>query len=129
MKKLLGWLAAALLLVFVTLMPVGVSAATDPFSGACTGEGSSSTVCSSKGGNNNPLTGPTGILTQVTNILAAVAGIVGLILIIWAGIKYITANGDSAQISQAKKTIIYALVGMVVALVARPLINFVLARI
>lgn len=125
----LARLLAASLVVAMLVIPVTVSAAVDPFQGACTGTGSSATVCADRGTTNNPLTGPNGVLTNVTNILAAAAGIIGLIFIIWAGIKYITANGDSAQISQAKKTIIYALVGLVVVAVARPLINFVLSRV
>ena len=47
-------------------------------------------------------------------------------MIIWGGIKYVTSGGDSAGVTSAKNTILYAVIGLVVALLAYTLVNFVL---
>lgn len=130
LKKAGSWTAIGILAA-TFLAPVAVNAAVNPFDGVCTqtqnsGAGSSA-ACNAPTG--DPIAGDNGVLVSITNILATVAGIVATIFVIWGGFKYITANGDSSQISTAKKTIIYALVGAIVALLARPLINLVLSRI
>lgn len=121
--------AVCLLSLAAAFFPAAVSAQVDPFQGACQGGAQGSTVCSGRNLSNDPIAGPNGIINQVTIILSIIAGIVSVIFLIWGGIKYITANGDSSSIATAKSTIIYALVGIVVAALARPLINFVLSRI
>lgn len=73
-------------------------------------------------------------LTENTlaNVFSAVLVFIGamavLFLLIGAA-RYVTANGDAKQISQAKNTIIYALVGMVVSALAFVIVQFVLGRI
>lgn len=69
------------------------------------------------------------ILNTAVNVLSLIVGIVAVIFVIYAGFKYVTAEGDSSKISSAKNTLIYAIVGLVVAGVARPLVQFVLNRI
>lgn len=66
---------------------------------------------------------------SVVSILSLVVGIVAVIMIIVAGFKYITSNGDSGSISSAKTTLIYALVGLVVAALAQFLVHFVLNKV
>lgn len=135
MNRLLShWRAftAAFLLAALLLVPVPALAQFDPFKQVCNtpqNEGAGSATACQANGAENPLTGPNGVISRVTAILSIVLGIVSVIFIIYAGIKYITANGDSSAISSAKSTIIYALVGLVTALLARPLINMVLSRI
>jgi len=127
-------LVAALMLAvgFVMFVPAMAQAAYDPFAPACNnlgGEGTgSSAVCQTKA-TQNPLTGPKGTIVKVTGILSIVTAIVAVIYMVWGGITYINSNGDSSAVSSAKSTLIYALVGLVVALLARPLINFVIGRI
>jgi hypothetical protein len=122
------------LLAGVLLVPVTVAAQFDPFGQACDtppnqNTGTAQSAACQANGADNPLTGSRGVISRVTSILSVVLGVISVIFIIWAGMKYITANGDSSSISSAKSTVIYALVGLVVALLARPLINMVLSRI
>lgn len=121
-------LAALVVAAAVLMFPAVVTAAVDPFQDICSNGGGGSTACASRS-TTNPLVGPNGVIVRITSILAIVAGIIAVIFIVWAGIKYVTSNGDSAKISSAKSTIIYALIGLVVAALARPLINFVLGRL
>ncbi len=70
-----------------------------------------------------------GILGTVINILLYVAGTIAVIMIIVGAIRYITSDGDSNRASQARNTIIYAVVGLVVAIMSFGIVNFVIGRL
>ena len=82
---------------------------------------SQSEVC--KGTGENALFG---LIQKIINLLLIVIGIIAVIMIIIGGIKYTTSNGDQAQVTSAKNTILYAVVGLVVAIMAYAIVNFVL---
>lgn len=63
------------------------------------------------------------------DILSVVVGVIAVIMIIIGGLKYVTSNGDSNQISSAKNTIIYALIGLVVVAIAQAIVRFVLNKV
>ena len=63
-------------------------------------------------------------ISGVVKIISYIAGIAAIIAIIIAGLKYITSGGDSNKVASAKNTLIYALVGVVVAVLAQLLVNF-----
>lgn len=67
------------------------------------------------------------VLRIALNTLSFIAGLIGVIMVIIGGIKYITSQGDASSINSAKNTILYALVGIVVAVVAQFLVRFVLS--
>jgi len=71
------------------------------------------------------LTGQGGIVTTVINIMLFVIGILCVIMIIFGGIRYTTSTGDKTKVDAAKNTIIYAVVGLIVAIVAWALVNWV----
>ena len=73
--------------------------------------------------------GSTGIFQRVVNILLYIIGAVAVIMIVFGGIRYVISGGDSAQVTAAKNTILYAVVGLVVALLAYAIINFVIGGI
>jgi ABC-type Fe3+ transport system permease subunit len=66
------------------------------------------------------------IFTKVINILFIVIGGLAVIMLIVGGIMYVVSAGDSKRVESAKNTILYALIGIVVAAVAGFLVNFVL---
>jgi hypothetical protein len=68
-------------------------------------------------------------LGNVINLLSLVVGIVAVIMIIIGGFRYITSGGDSNGISSAKNTILYAIVGLVIAVLAQIIVRFVLAKV
>lgn len=68
---------------------------------------------------------PGDIIASIVNILLFILGAVAVIMIIFGGIKYTTSNGNPEQIKSAKNTIMYAVVGVVVALLAYAIVNFV----
>lgn len=71
----------------------------------------------------------TNIVTVIVNIFSIIVGIVAVIMIIWGGFKYITSGGDSGNITSAKNTIIYAILGLVIVALAQFLVQFVLERV
>ncbi|SRR5581483_2135156 len=65
-------------------------------------------------------------LTKVVNVFTIVVGVIAVIMIIVGGARYITSGGDTSRVGQAKTTIIYALIGLVVVALAQLLVHFVL---
>lgn len=68
------------------------------------------------------------LLTNALNLTYFIAGIVAVIVIIIAGMSYITSNGDPAKITRAKNMILYAVVGLIIILVAFTITGFVTGR-
>jgi hypothetical protein len=66
-------------------------------------------------------------MTQVISTLLVVLGMIAVIVIIIGGIRYTTSNGDQSAIKSAKNTILYAVVGLVVAILAFAIVNFTIA--
>lgn len=81
--------------------------------------------CSKSESQQGTLTGTTGAFTIVTNVLLFIIGAVSVIMLIIGGIRYTVSGGDSGAVTSAKNTILYAIVGIVVALLAYALVNFV----
>ncbi|MBI3889826.1 hypothetical protein HY312_04635 [Candidatus Saccharibacteria bacterium] len=72
------------------------------------------------------LFGETGVFKIITNVLLFVIGAVSVIMLIIGGIRYVVSGGDSTAVQNAKNTILYAIVGVVVAILAYAVVNFVL---
>ena len=69
---------------------------------------------------------------QIKTILAIVFGIVGalaLLMLVISGLRYIVSGGDPGNISKAKDGIIYALVGLLIALTAEAIVVFVVSEL
>jgi len=63
--------------------------------------------------------------TAVNWILVAV-GIVCVIFIIFGGIRYATSGGDAEKVKKAKNTLLYAIIGLAIALLAAVIVNLVI---
>lgn len=68
------------------------------------------------------------IIKLVINIFSLVVGVVSVIMIIIGGLKYITSGGEGSNITGAKNTIMYAIIGLVVVALAQVIVRFVLAK-
>lgn len=66
------------------------------------------------------------IVPKVTNTLLTFAGIISVIMIIVGGIMYSLSAGDSKKSATAKDTILYAVIGLVITLLAGAIVSFVL---
>lgn len=66
------------------------------------------------------------IMTPIINTLLFILGAISVIMIIVAGIRYTTSGGDSGAVTSAKNTLMYSIIGLVVAILAYAIVNFVL---
>lgn len=67
-----------------------------------------------------------GYLNSLLDAFIYVAVIVATIFIFVGGIKYLTSTGDPGRIASAKNTLQYAIIGLIVAIIARGIIGFVI---
>lgn len=77
----------------------------------------------------NRVLGPNGIVTRAISIFVIITGAVSVIMIIIGGFRYVLSAGDSNAISGAKNTILYAVVGLVVAIFSQMIVTFVLSKL
>ena len=87
---------------------------------------SSSEVCKGAAAQENSLYT---LIKNIINLLLTLVGIIAVIMIIVGGIRYTTSGGSSSEIDTAKNTIIYAVVGLVIAIMAYAIVNFVLSML
>lgn len=109
-ERISRWMIGALL-----LLPSPIFA-----SGQCDG-------LSAVGGSCSPTDLPDRLDT-VINALFLVAGAIAVLIIVVGGIRYITSTGDSKRIQAAKDTILYAVIGLVIVILARAIIGFVIGQ-
>lgn len=64
----------------------------------------------------------------VINVFSLVVGVISVIMIIIGGLKYITSGGEAGNITGAKNTILYAIIGLVVVALAQVVVKFVLSK-
>lgn len=69
------------------------------------------------------------ILRLTVNIFSIIVGFVAVVMIIVGGIKYITSGGEANNVSSAKNTIVYAIIGLVIVALAQIIVHFVLAKL
>lgn len=75
------------------------------------------------------LTGSGGIFATVANILLFLVGAVAVIMLIIGGLRYVTSNGDQNAVTGAKNTIMYAIIGIIVAFLAYAGVQFVTSQL
>ena len=75
------------------------------------------------------LFGNTGVFRQVTNTILYIVGIIAVIMLIIGGIKYVVSGGDSKKVTDAKNTVLYAIIGLVVCFLAYAIVNFVISAL
>ncbi|RWZ78382.1 MAG: hypothetical protein EOT05_01300 [Candidatus Microsaccharimonas sossegonensis] len=72
------------------------------------------------------LFGGGGIVTNITNFLLFIVGALSVIMLIVGGLRYVVSGGNSTAVTAAKNTVLYAIVGLVIAFLAYAAINFVI---
>ena len=117
----------ALGLIGLLILPLGLQASA---------QGAKEAVCEglgavSGGGGCAPAAGQPDVnntLATVINIMSLIAAVISVIMIIIAGIRFVTSNGDSGSVTTARNTVIYALVGLVIVAISQILVQFVIER-
>lgn len=128
-KTLTGIFAAfvfALVAVFTPVTPSVSAACSDGVSGGI----SAGINCAE--GKDVPTTlfgGTDSIFTTVVNVMLFIIGAISVIMLIYGGIRYTTSGGNSAGVTAAKNTIMYAIIGLIVAFLAFAIVNWVLGAV
>lgn len=124
--KFQAWLISLALVIVPILVPTAAYAASI---GENLCQGANLQVGNSDCDQGNPDGTVNSIISTVINIFSLVVGVVSVIMIIIGGLKYITSGGDSGNVSGAKNTILYAIVGLVIVALAQIIVKFVLTRV
>ncbi len=115
-RTLLATLVIGTVVVAAAAPSVG---AIELFPDACSGSGSDTAVCKGKDDKVNNL------VQDITSLLLFALGAVATIMLIVGGFKYVTSNGDSNNIHSAKNTILYAVIGLAVAILGQVIVLWV----
>ncbi len=70
-----------------------------------------------------------GTIRSVVTILSYLVGAISVIMLIVGGLRYVLSGGDSGNVTSAKNTILYALVGIAVVILAQIIVNFVIKEV
>ena len=126
-KKITRLLALIALpaLVFASV-PLSSASAYDPLGDACSGD-SPPALCSSRGSESSSKV--SSIIKTIVETLLYFVGILSVIMIIVSGVLYATSAGDSGRVAKAKNTLVYSIVGLVVAVLAYAIVAFVFNKI
>lgn len=132
MKSLIKKISQGLLLV--PMLALGMSMLAPVAQAADCAPGDMSIRCGADSvqGTDQPKTlfggdGEEGIFKTIVNIMLFIVGAVAVIMLIIGGIRYVTSGGAQDQVTAAKNTIMYAIVGIIVAILAYAVVNFVVA--
>ncbi len=130
MFKLLLLKLSVLGLLLVPVMPMTATAQTENIDGPANigGNLESSSCLGSADCPDDAAESVNRIIALVINIFSIIVGVVSVIMIIIGGLKYITSGGDSNNITGAKNTILYAIIGLVIVALAQVIVRFVLDR-
>ena len=75
------------------------------------------------------LVGVNGVFTKITNTILYAVGIISVIMLIYGGLRYVISGGDSKKVTDAKNTIMYAIIGLIIAILSYAIVNFVINAI
>ncbi|MCA9331166.1 hypothetical protein KC957_03880 [Candidatus Saccharibacteria bacterium] len=121
-------------MAMLVAMPLVASAANEKLAPECSDPALATTsVCKdvqqTQTASDNQLYGPNGVLTRAAGIIAWVGGVASVMMIILGGFTFITGSSDPNTLSAAKKTVLYAVVGLVVMVLPSTIIRFVLSKL
>ncbi len=129
LKKIAGVVAVFALVIGAALVPVtGVSAQDCDVTQGIQG-GINCANPAGPGEEETGLFGQNSIFTTIVNTLLFVIGAISVIMLIYGGIRYTTSAGNSAHITTAKNTIMYAIIGLVIAFLAFAVVNWILGAL
>jgi len=132
-RKSIAIISASVMLAIVPAAALSTAVYADAI-GDCLTQGSDLTTgtgagCAPSGGATTGTDRIQSLVTTIINVFSIIVGIVAVIMIIVGGFKYITSGGDSGNITGAKNTIVYAVIGLVVVALAQFVVKFVLEKV
>ena len=68
-------------------------------------------------------------VTGILNVVVGIIAVMAVIVVIIGGVFFVTSQGDAGKVARARNTILYGVIGLVVALLAFAIVNFVLGAV
>lgn len=103
--------------------------AQDPACDPKTGSATNGAECAKAASQPQSLFAQGGVFETISNILIFLVGAIAVIMLIWGGLQYVISAGDSKRVENAKSTILYSIIGIVIALLAFAIVNFVTGQL
>lgn len=75
------------------------------------------------------LFGENGVFKRITNTIIYIVGVIAVIMLIIGGIRYVISGGDSKKVTDAKNTVLYAIIGLVICFFSYAIVNFVISSL
>ena len=72
------------------------------------------------------LIGDNGVFNRITNTVLLIVGLISVIMLVYGGLRYILSGGDSKKVTDAKNTVLYAIIGLIISMLAYAIVHFVL---
>ncbi len=106
----------------------------NPSQSVCDASTSTATVCQEgakqqNANGSNTFYGSGSVLAKAVSLIALVTGVASVIMIIVGGIQFALSGGDSNSVNHARTTVLYALIGAAIAVVAESIVIFVINRL
>ena len=73
--------------------------------------------------------GQDAIIPRVINLMLFIVGILAIVMLIYGGIRYVISGGQHERVTAAKNTILYAIVGLIVAIMGYAVVNWVVRNL
>lgn len=70
--------------------------------------------------------GQNAVVPQIINLMLFIVGVLSVVMLIYGGIRYVLSSGDPGRVKDAKNTVLYAIIGLVVAIFAYAIINWII---
>lgn len=115
-------------LISLLIFAVPVAAGVEIFD-ACNGVAADSTSICSNTDEGSVLSGPNSILRNGLRIFVFIVGFTSIVMVMVGGFRYITSQGDPGGLASARQTLIYAIVGLVIALASEGILRFIVDRV
>lgn len=136
-KNKLFRITIGLLMISMMVIPVfgpSIVGAADIVSDVCsqpTATGEAPSVCNDNlaGSDNNPITGPEGIATKGVQLFVFALAVTAIIVLMINAVRMITANGDANSVNSARNGILYAVIGLVIAMSGQVIVTFILSKL
>ena len=80
---------------------------------------------SSAGADTGAETDVTNTVGTALNVVFGIVAIIAVVMIVIGGVSYTTSQGDPGKVKKGKDTIMYGIIGMIIALLAFAIVNFV----
>lgn len=115
--------------LFAPISTFAVDCAVDSTNPVCPGGLTTGSTAANTAGGPTKLFGEGSVLTTIINFALYFIGAVSVLMLIIGGVRYTMSGGNEKAVGAAKSTILYAVIGVVVALLAYAIVNFVLTTL